>query len=67
MGDLVPASGGGAVSLAAGSWSSRRVLVTGATGMVGSWLVKDLLEAGAAVVALRLARKDHLLRAVLGS
>lgn len=33
-------------------WSGRRVLVTGATGMVGSWLVKDLLAAGAYVVAL---------------
>ena len=33
-------------------WSSRRVLVTGATGMVGSWLVKDLLERQAFVVAL---------------
>lgn len=39
------------MSPAAGSWPARRVLVTGATGMVGSWLVKDLLEAGAAVVA----------------
>ena len=34
------------------SWTGRRVLVTGATGMVGSWLVKDLLSAGAHVVAL---------------
>jgi CDP-glucose 4,6-dehydratase len=33
-------------------WSGRRVLVTGATGMVGSWLVKDLLAGGAHVVAL---------------
>jgi CDP-glucose 4,6-dehydratase len=29
----------------------RRALVTGATGMVGSWLVKDLLAAGVEVVA----------------
>jgi CDP-glucose 4,6-dehydratase len=35
-----------------GSWAGRRVLVTGATGMVGSWLVKELLAAGAYVVAL---------------
>ena len=35
-----------------GFWTDRRVLVTGATGMVGSWLVKDLLQAGAYVVAL---------------
>ena len=34
------------------SWSGRRVLVTGATGMVGSWLVKDLLARDATVVAL---------------
>lgn len=30
----------------------RSVLVTGATGMIGSWLVKDLLASGANVVAL---------------
>ena len=29
-----------------------RILVTGATGMIGSWLVKDLLARGASVVAL---------------
>jgi len=33
-------------------WHQRRVLVTGATGMVGSWLTKRLLQAGAYVVAL---------------
>jgi CDP-glucose 4,6-dehydratase len=35
-----------------GNWGSRRVLVTGATGMVGSWLVKRLLDEKASVVAL---------------
>lgn len=35
-----------------GIWSGRRVLVTGATGIVGSWLVKALLTRGAHVVAL---------------
>lgn len=35
-----------------GEWTGRRVLVTGATGMVGSWLVKDLLARDATVVAL---------------
>jgi len=35
-----------------GFWQSRRVFVTGATGIVGSWLVKDLLAQGAYVVAL---------------
>ena len=34
------------------SWRGRRVLVTGATGIVGSWVVKALLERRAAVVAL---------------
>ena len=34
------------------SWKGRKVFVTGATGMVGSWLVKDLLALGAYVVAL---------------
>ncbi len=33
-------------------FAGRRVLVTGATGMVGSWLVKDLLSRDAYVVAL---------------
>jgi len=34
------------------SWRGRAALVTGATGMVGSWLVKDLLARDARVVAL---------------
>lgn len=33
-------------------WKEKRVLVTGATGMVGSWLTKELLAADAHVVAL---------------
>jgi CDP-glucose 4,6-dehydratase len=32
-------------------WSSRRVLVTGSTGIVGSWLTEDLVRRGAYVVA----------------
>jgi CDP-glucose 4,6-dehydratase len=32
-------------------WQERRVLVTGATGIVGSWLAKRLVESGAYVVA----------------
>lgn len=33
-------------------WVGRRVLVTGATGVVGSWVVKDLISKSAGVVAL---------------
>jgi CDP-glucose 4,6-dehydratase len=35
-----------------GFWSGRSVLVTGATGLLGGWLVKQLVEAGADVTAL---------------
>jgi CDP-glucose 4,6-dehydratase len=34
------------------TWTGRSALVTGATGIVGSWLVKDLLRSGARVTAL---------------
>ncbi len=34
------------------AWKDRRVFVTGASGLVGAWLVKDLLARGATVVAL---------------
>jgi CDP-glucose 4,6-dehydratase len=33
-------------------WQARHVFVTGATGMIGSWLVKDLLARSAHVVVL---------------
>ena len=33
-------------------WKGKRVFVTGATGIVGSWVVKDLLEREAEIVAL---------------
>jgi CDP-glucose 4,6-dehydratase len=36
------------------AWDGRAVFVTGAFGLLGSWLVKALLDRGARVVALRL-------------
>ena len=35
-----------------GFWTDRPVLITGATGLVGSWLTRRLVEAGADVVCL---------------
>ena len=35
-----------------GTWHDRRVFVTGATGIIGSWLVKALLASGARPVVL---------------
>jgi CDP-glucose 4,6-dehydratase len=41
-----------AESLSPQFWKDRPVLVTGATGLLGSWLVKRLVEAGADLVCL---------------
>ncbi len=35
-----------------GFWRDRAVFITGATGLLGGWLVKDLIEGGATVTAL---------------
>ncbi|MFT6943161.1 MAG: CDP-glucose 4,6-dehydratase, partial [Nitriliruptoraceae bacterium] len=43
-------------------WDARRVMVTGGTGMIGSWLVAELLSRGAAVTALVM---DHDPRSLL--
>lgn len=40
-------------------WKGRRVLVTGATGLIGAWLVKDLLAQGSTVVAFVLDADPH--------
>ena len=40
------------MTVGSATWSGRRVLVTGATGMVGSCLTRWLVEADAYVVAL---------------
>src|SRR2546423_7017735 len=45
---LQTAAGGGPSPF----WLDRPVLVTGATGLVGGWLVRQLLDAGADVVCL---------------
>ena len=39
-----------------GDWARRRVLVTGAAGFIGSWLVKELLARGSRVTALVMDR-----------
>src|ERR671919_2403558 len=41
-----------ALELNRGFWLDRPTYVTGGTGLVGSWLVKRLLDAGADVVCL---------------
>lgn len=40
-------------------WEGRTVLVTGATGLIGSWLVKELLAKNARVVAFVLDADPH--------
>lgn len=56
------AKAGGARGRTAGGdgfWKDRPVLVTGATGLIGSWLAKELLERDARVVAFVLDADPH--------
>ncbi|MEK7754165.1 MAG: NAD-dependent epimerase/dehydratase family protein, partial [Acidobacteriota bacterium] len=53
-------------ALNSGFWQGRPVLVTGATGLIGGWLVKELLERGAEVVILLRDRTPNCLLAVEG-
>ncbi len=40
------------IAISSFSWKARPVFVTGATGLLGSWLVPELVRRGASVVAL---------------
>ena len=42
----------GGLIISAPFWKGRRVFVTGATGLLGSWVVPELVQRGATVVAL---------------
>jgi CDP-glucose 4,6-dehydratase len=47
------------VEVSGAFWTGRSVLVTGATGLIGSWLVKELLGRGARVTAFVLDADPH--------
>lgn len=49
--DVGRAAAEGSVDHGSASWNARRVLVTGAAGFVGSWLVERLVVSGAEVTA----------------
>ena len=55
---------GNSVSALASFWRDRPVFVTGATGLVGGWLVRELVAAGADVITLI---RDHVPRSELVS
>ncbi len=43
-------------------WKGKKVFVTGATGLMGGWLVKALMREGAEIVALI---RDHAPKSML--
>ena len=55
---------GNSASAPASFWRDRPVFVTGATGLVGGWLVRELVAAGADVITLI---RDHVPRSELVS
>ncbi|NHI94812.1 MAG: NAD-dependent epimerase/dehydratase family protein [Candidatus Lokiarchaeota archaeon] len=34
------------------NWEEKKILITGATGLVGSWLIKELIKKGSSIIAL---------------
>ena len=46
------------------NWAERSVLVTGATGFLGSWLVEALCDRGAHVVCLDIPKQGEELAQV---
>jgi uncharacterized protein YbjT (DUF2867 family) len=46
------------------SWKNKNVLITGATGLLGSWLTKFIVDDGANVIALN---RDIVPKSILWS
>jgi len=52
MNDSITKQFQGVEAIAGSFWQDRPTLVTGATGLLGGWLVPRLLDAGASVICL---------------